>query len=314
VNEDRQTSTPKITDPVCGMTVDPDSAKHRAEHEGETYLFCSAHCLEKFEAAPARYVGTSDAHGHAGPEAGRGTGTLQEPAQPGTRTKYTCPMHPEIVRNEPGPCPICGMALEPMTVSLDDEASPELIDMTRRFWVGVALAVPVFVLAMGEMIPGVGDLIPAAQRIWIELILATPVVLWAGWPFFERGWRSLLTRHLNMFTLIALGVGAAYGYSVVATLAPGLFPATFRGPDGTVAVYFEAGAVITVLVLLGQVLELRARERTSGALRSLLDLAPTKRFPLTRCGRATACGYGRAKRCRSTARFLTAAAPSTNPW
>jgi len=275
MNQDRdQTSTPKLTDPVCGMTVDPVSAKHRAEHDGETYFFCSARCLEIFEAVPTQYAGGSGAHDHAVSETAPQTAGAPLPPQPGPGTQYTCPMHPEIVRDEPGPCPICGMALEPMTVSLDEEASPELIDMTRRFWVGVVLAVPVFVLAMGEMIPGVDGLVPAVWRTWIELILATPVVLWAGLPFFERGWRSLVTRHLNMFTLIALGVGAAYGYSVVATLAPELFPASFRGPDGEVAVYYEAGAVITVLVLLGQVLELRARERTSGALRSLLDLAP----------------------------------------
>jgi Cu+-exporting ATPase len=183
-------------------------------------------------------------------------------------------MHPEIVRDEPGACPICGMALEPMTVSLEEESSPELIDMTRRFWVGTALSVPLVILAMGGLIPGVEGLLPAGWSRWIELILATPVVLWAGLPFFERGWKSLITRNLNMFTLIALGVGAAYAYSLVATIAPGLFPATFQDSAGEVAVYFEAGAVITVLVLLGQVLELRARERTSGALRSLLDLAP----------------------------------------
>ena len=271
-----QASEPKITDPVCGMTVDPRSAKHRAEHEGETYLFCGAGCLEKFKAEPARYIAASQAHDHTGPDLRSETGRAREPATPSARTRvqYTCPMHPEIVRDGPGACPICGMALEPMTVSLEQETSPELIDMTRRFWVGTVLTVPLLVLAMGEFIPGVEGLFPAGWSTWIELILATPVILWAGLPFFERGWRSVVSRHLNMFTLIALGVGAAYAYSVVATVAPGLFPATFRDPAGEVAVYFEAGAVITVLVLLGQVLELRARERTSGALRSLLDLAP----------------------------------------
>ena len=271
-----QASEPKITDPVCGMTVDPRSAKHRAEHEGETYLFCGAGCLEKFKAEPARYVAASEARDRTGPDVRSETGRAREPATPSawTRVQYTCPMHPEIVRDGPGACPICGMALEPMTVSLEQETSPELIDMTRRFWVGTVLTVPLLVLAMGEFIPGVEGLFPAGWSTWIELILATPVILWAGLPFFERGWRSVVSRHLNMFTLIALGVGAAYAYSVVATVAPGLFPATFRDPAGEVAVYFEAGAVITVLVLLGQVLELRARERTSGALRSLLDLAP----------------------------------------
>ncbi len=203
-------------------------------------------------------------------------GMALEAAAPAARTRvqYTCPMHPEVVRDEPGSCPICGMALEPVTVTLEDQSSPELIDMTRRFWVGVVLTLPLVVLAMGSMIPAVEGLLPAGWSSWIELVLATPVVLWAGLPFFERGWRSLVTRNLNMFTLIALGVGAAYAYSVVATLAPGLFPETFREPGGDVAVYFEAGAMITVLVLLGQVLELRAREQTSGALRALLDLAP----------------------------------------
>ncbi len=203
-------------------------------------------------------------------------GMALEPARPlaRTRTQYTCPMHPEILRDAPGDCPICGMALEPTTVELEEPTSPELIDMTRRFWIGAALTLPLVVIAMGGMIPAVAALIPPGWQAWIELLLATPVVLWAGLPFFQRGWRSLVTRNLNMFTLIALGVGAAYGYSLVATLAPGLFPATFREPSGGVAVYFEAGAVITVLVLLGQVLELRARERTSGALRALLDLAP----------------------------------------
>ncbi len=203
-------------------------------------------------------------------------GMALEAAAPAARTRvqYTCPMHPEVVRDEPGSCPICGMALEPVTVTLEDQSSPELIDMTRRFWVGVVLTLPLVVLAMGSMIPAVEGLLPAGWSSWIELVLATPVVLWAGLPFFERGWRSIVTRNLNMFTLIALGVGAAYAYSVVATLAPGLFPETFREPGGDVAVYFEAGAMITVLVLLGQVLELRAREQTSGALRALLDLAP----------------------------------------
>ena len=298
------------TDPVCGMQVDPATAKHRVEHEGEAYVFCCAGCAGKFEADPARYLegGTTRAHGHGhaqghhheaghgqaaaqggeyicpmcpgvsstGPSACPKCGMALEPAAPGPRTRveYTCPMHPEVVRDEPGTCPICGMALEPVTVSLEEERSPELVDMTRRFWVGAVLTVPLVVLAMGGLIPGVESLLPAPWSSWIELVLATPVILWAGLPFFERGWRSLVTRNLNMFTLIALGVGAAYAYSVVATVTPGLFPDTFREASGNVAVYFEAGALITVLVLLGQVLELRAREQTSGALRALLDLAP----------------------------------------
>jgi len=198
--------------------------------------------------------------------------------QPTRQTRYTCPMHPEIVQDEPGECPTCGMALEPMSVTIEPERSPELIDMTRRLWVGAALALPVLLLAMGPMLPGLGPvlegLIPGRLSRWLELAFATPVVLWAGGPFFRRGWSSLKARSLNMFTLIALGVGAAYGFSAVATLAPGLFPPAFRGPDGQIGVYFEAAAMIVVLVLLGQVLELRGREKTGSALRALLDLAP----------------------------------------
>lgn len=189
-------------------------------------------------------------------------------------TRYGCPMHPEIEQDEPGSCSICGMALEPMTVTLEEPENPELVDMTRRFWIGAAFTMPVVLIAMGGMIPVLQGLLPAGAQPWIELLLASPVVLWAGWPFFQRAWMSLRTAHLNMFTLIGLGVGAAYLYSLIATLAPGLFPASFRGADGSVAVYFEAAAVITVLVLLGQVLELKARARTGSALRSLLDLAP----------------------------------------
>ncbi|HLZ84765.1 MAG TPA: copper-translocating P-type ATPase [Caulobacteraceae bacterium] len=203
------------------------------------------------------------------------------PAAPAARDQaaagaiWTCPMHPEVRQDHAGPCPICGMALEPETVTADAGPSAELIDMSRRFWIGLALAAPVFVLEMGgSLVPALRHLAPEAVSVWIQLVLATPVVLWAGWPFFERGWASLVTRNLNMFTLIAIGTGVAWAYSVVATLAPSIFPAAFRSGDGTVAVYFEAAAVITVLVLLGQVLELRARERTSGAIRALLDLAP----------------------------------------
>src|SRR2546426_3000926 len=192
------------------------------------------------------------------------------------KTEYTCPMHPEIVRGAPGSCPICGMALEPRTVTLEGEENLELRNMSRRFWMSVVLAAPVLLLAMADMIPGrlVGPLVSARAVTWLELVLATPVVLWGGWPFFERGWQSLVNRSPNMFTLIALGVGTAYVYSVMATLFPGLFPASFRGHTGEVPVYFEAAAVITVLVLLGQVLELRARSQTSGAIRALLGLAP----------------------------------------
>ncbi len=240
------------------MKVDPATAKHKAQHGGQTYYFCSGRCREKFEADPARYLAPASAR--------------PEPAQP-AGTIYTCPMHPEIRQVGPGACPICGMALEPEIASLDQGPNVELIDMTRRFWIALALSVPVFVLEMGGHLTG-AHLLSGPVSTWVQFVLATPVVLWAGWPFFERGWASLKTRNLNMFTLIAMGVGVAWTYSAVATLAPGLFPAAFRDAHGAVAVYFEAAAVITVLVLLGQVLELRARDQTGGAIRALLDLAP----------------------------------------
>ena len=243
------------TDPVCGMSVDPATARHRTEHDGRDYLFCGARCLERFTADPQRYLNP------APPEA--------EPAPAGA--SWTCPMHPEVVRDRPGGCPICGMALEPMSPFAATGENPELRDMTRRFWAALALAVPVAAIAMGGHALGLGD---SRAAIWPQLGLSTPAVLWAGWPFFERGWASLRSRHLNMFTLIALGTGIAYLYSLVAALAPGLFPAAFRDAHGAVPVYFEAAAVIVALVLLGQVLELRARERTGGAIRALLDLAP----------------------------------------
>jgi Cu+-exporting ATPase len=247
-----------VKDPVCGMDVDPHTAKHRADHNGKTYYFCSASCRERFMADPASYIG--DPPRSAGPVA---EGTI-----------YTCPMHPQIRQVGPGSCPICGMALEPLTVAADTGPNPELVDMTRRFWIGLALAIPVVVLEMGMHFTNLHMLIDQQVSNWVQLLLATPVVLWAGWPFFVRGWQSLVTRNLNMFTLIALGTGVAWVYSIVATVAPGVFPTAFRAADGSVAVYFEAAAVITVLVLLGQVLELRAREQTSGAIRALLDLAP----------------------------------------
>ncbi|CAA0087345.1 Silver exporting P-type ATPase [Starkeya nomas] len=245
-------------DPVCGMDVDPHTATLKADHKGITYYFCSPGCRTKFIANPEKYLGD------------------KAPAEPVPEgTEYTCPMHPEIRQIGPGTCPICGMALEPVLVSLDDGPNHELIDMTRRFWIGLALTVPVFALEMGaHLVPALHHLVPPGVSNWIQLVLATPVVLWAGWPFFVRGWQSLVTRNLNMFTLIAIGTGVAYLYSLVAVLAPGVFPPAFRAADGSVAVYFEAAAVITVLVLLGQVLELRARERTSGAIKALLDLAP----------------------------------------
>ncbi len=247
-----------VTDPVCGMTVDPATTPHCSDLHGQTFYFCSEGCKTKFDSAPDRYLQPKQAV-----EADLPAGTI-----------YTCPMHPQIRQVGPGSCPICGMALEPEIATADQGPSEELLDMTRRFWIGLALTVPVFVLEMGAHLLDIGHVIEARLSNWIQLVLATPVVLWAGWPFFVRGWNSIRARSLNMFTLIAMGTGVAWVYSVVAVLAPGIFPPAFRAHDGTVAVYFEAAAVITVLVLLGQVLELRAREQTSGAIRALLDLAP----------------------------------------
>ncbi|HVZ03141.1 heavy metal translocating P-type ATPase [Hyphomicrobium sp.] len=247
-----------VKDPVCGMTVDPHTSKHRAEHSGRTYYFCAAGCRAKFIADPGKYLSPSEAASEPVPE-----GTI-----------YTCPMHPQIRQAGPGSCPICGMALEPELVTAEATPNPELADMSHRLWIGLALTIPVFFLEMGGHIFGLHRLISPTVSNWVQLLLATPVVLWAGWPFFERGWQSLRTRNLNMFTLVALGTGVAWVYSVVATLFPYLFPAELRGSDGAVPVYFEAAAVITVLVLVGQVLELRARDQTSGAIRALLNLAP----------------------------------------
>jgi Cu+-exporting ATPase len=247
-----------VRDPVCGMTVDAATSKHRFDYRGATYHFCSAGCRTKFAADPVAYLEKDSRPKAAVPE-----GAI-----------YTCPMHPEIRQVGPGSCPICGMALEPEVASLDTPPNPELADMTRRFWVGLVLSLPPVVLEMGGHLVGGHGWVDPTLSNWIQLVFATPVVLWAGWPFFVRGWQSLVTRNLNMFTLIAMGTGVAYIYSVIGTVAPGIFPATFRGHGGAVAVYFEAAAVITVLVLLGQVLELRAREATSGAIKALLQLAP----------------------------------------
>jgi Cu+-exporting ATPase len=251
--------TPAVRDPVCGMTVNPETSKHRFEYHGETFHFCCAGCRTKFAADPAQYLDKSKPRERA-------------PVPEGTI--YTCPMHPEIRQAGPGSCPICGMALEPDVVSLDAAPNPELADMARRFWIGAVLSVPPVVLEMGGHLAGGHGLIDPTLSNWIQLVFATPVVLWAGWPFFVRGWQSLVTRNLNMFTLIAIGTGVAYVYSLVGTIVPQAFPSNFRGHDGAVAVYFESAAVITVLVLLGQVLELRAREATSGAIKALLQLAP----------------------------------------
>ena len=245
-------------DPVCGMSVDIATAKNIANYQEQTYYFCGAGCNTKFQASPAKYLDVS--------------AKVAEPVVAGAI--YTCPMHPQIQQIGPGTCPICGMALEPQTVTADSGPNHELIDMTRRFWIGLALTLPVFVLEMGGHVTGLTILLGQQLSNWIQLALATPVVLWAGWPFFVRGWQSMLTRNLNMFTLIAMGTGVSWIYSIIATVAANIFPAAFRQMDGAVEVYFEAAAVITVLVLLGQVLELRARDQTSGAIKALLGLAP----------------------------------------
>jgi Cu+-exporting ATPase len=266
---DPELSDATSNDPVCGMTVKPGSP-HALVHEGRSYAFCSARCLERFRADPDRHLRTTGDAAEA---------IAREPharAPAAVASTWTCPMHPEIVRDAPGSCPICGMALEPVTPVSGDDGNPELVDMTRRLWVSAALTLPVFLLAMGEMIPGnpLAHALSARALVFVQLALATPVVLWGGWPFFERGWASLVSRHLNMFTLIAIGTGTAWAYSVAAALVPELFPDAFRGHEGQVAVYFEAAAVIVTLVLVGQVLELRARSQTGAAIRALLGLAP----------------------------------------
>jgi Cu+-exporting ATPase len=275
----RQANT--TTDPVCGMSLAIEGPI-RAEHQGRAYVFCSGRCRDRYLADPDRYTSAAAsgevtaAHNPAGhnPAASEETAGGVTLAEVGEVVEYTCPMHPQIRRPGPGSCPICGMALEPVVLTADAGPNPELVDMSRRFWVGVALTVPVVLVEMGmDLIGWVADLMSARTAAWVQLVLATPVVLWAGWPFFVRGVNSVRTRNLNMFTLIAMGTGVAWAFSVVATVAPGIFPDSFR-EDGAVDVYFEPAAVITVLVLLGQVLELRAREQTSGAIKALLDLTP----------------------------------------
>src|SRR5438270_238272 len=310
-----------MTDPICGMTVEPARAAGSHVYNGQTYYFCSQHCLAEFKKDPEKFLKAqiqahhdpahasaqlhAHEHAHTGPQKSNSEqtehsvyvcpmdpevrkskpgacpncGMALEPAAPAAplvKTEYVCPMHPEIVRPGPGACPICGMALEPRTVTLEEEANPELVDMTRRFWVGVILSLPIAFLAMSEMIPGQPLQRSFSPRLlnWLQLLLATSVVLWGGWPFFQRGWTSIVNRSLNMFTLIAIGVGTAFVYSLAATLFADAFPPSFRGHGGEVAVYFDAAAVITTLVLLGQVLELRARSKTSKAIKALLGLAP----------------------------------------
>jgi P-type Cu+ transporter len=294
-------------DPVCGMSVVPESAAGSFEHAGKNYYFCNTHCLQKFREDPARFlipkVSRSDSNvavhidARSAQKAGDYTCPMHpevrkkksdscpkcgmaleplSPSAPAAKIEYTCPMHPEIVRDQPGSCPICGMALEPRTVTLEEEKNPELVDMTRRFWLSVVLTIPLFIFAMSEFVPGhlIESMIPMRIQGWIQLALATPVVLWGGWPFFVRGWQSIVNRSLNMFTLIGLGVAVAYVFSLVATLFPQIFPHSFRMASGSVPVYFEAAAAITMLVLLGQVLELRARSQTGAAIKALLGLAP----------------------------------------
>src|SRR5215468_9495785 len=313
-----------MIDPICGMEVEPSKAAGNQVYNGQTYFFCSHHCLAKFKGDPEKFLKSPGnvhaAHGHEhGPEhvAAQAVqtdraknityvcpmdpevrktqpgpcpkcGMALEPAAlsaPSIKTEYVCPMHPEIVRPAPGFCPICGMALEPRTVTLEEEANPELIDMTRRFWVGVVLSAPIVLIAMSDLIPGQPIQRNFSPNIlnWFQLVLATPVVLWGGFPFFQRGWTSIINRSLNMFTLIAIGVGTAYVYSAVGTLFPHVFPESFRGHGGEVGVYFDAAAVITTLVLMGQALELRARSKTSKAIKALLGLAP-KTARLMRAG------------------------------
>jgi Cu+-exporting ATPase len=298
-------------DPVCGMTVNPATAKHRRDYHGKTYFFCCQGCAEKFQSDPEKYLASPPSPAmiqiaparqqpvgnyicpmcpkvrQSGPGPCPSCGMALEPEMPAAsfRTDYTCPMHPVIVRPGPGTCPICGMALEPRTVTTQDQDNPELRDMSRRFWVSVALTLPLLAIAMADMLPimPVRHSHPDGWLLWLELLLASPVVLWGGWPFFQRGWASVVNRSTNMFTLIAMGTGVAYGYSLVATFVPGLFPAVSNLTDGP-PVYFEAAAAIVTLVLLGQVLELRARSHTGAAIRALLDLSP-KTARIVRNGR-----------------------------
>src|SRR5579863_8081346 len=310
------TSATAVKDPVCGMNVNPATAKHQLKHAGKPYYFCCGPCSEKFKADPDKYLlkpalphssglvtlgrpvarpapapvisSASDQGSYVCPMCPKvreskpgpcpSCGMALDPETPlaATRTEYTCPMHPEIVRPGPGSCPICGMALEPRTVTAIEEENPELRAMTRRFWVSLALTVPLLAVAMADMLPGmpVEHALPRGWLPWLELLLATPVVLWGGSPFFQRGWTSIVNRSTNMFTLIAMGTGVAYVFSLLAVVFPGLFPLSFRDMNGMPPVYFEASAAIVTLVLLGQVLELRARSHTSAALRALLDLSP----------------------------------------
>lgn len=288
-----------VRDPVCGMMIEPQDAVSSQKFEGKTYHFCNRSCATKFATDPKSYVQPDakpadvpqpgqenveyicpmDPEVHKmGPGACPKCGMALEPATmkaPATRSDFTCPMHPQISRQEPGNCPICGMTLEPREITVE-EANPELTDMTRRFWISVALAVPLLALMVSDLFPSMPlqHMLTARTWAWIEFALASPVVLWCGWPFFVRGWQSVVNRHLNMFTLIALGTGASFLYSAVATIAPRIFPPSFRAEGGEIALYFEPAVIIIALVLLGQVMELRARSQTGSAIRALLGLAP----------------------------------------
>jgi Cu+-exporting ATPase len=297
-NETLAETSVKVVDPVCGMKILPEKAAGKQEYEGQTYYFCGKSCAEKFKADPASFLTSKPKKSPvpSAPKAGGYTcpmhpevhkdgpgdcpkcGMALEPetmSAPATKTQYTCPMHPQIIRDEPGNCPICGMALEPMTVTVN-EANPELDSMTRRFWISAALTLPLLAIMVSDFLPShpIQGLLKGSLLGWFELAIASPVVLWGGWPFFQRGWASIVSRNLNMFTLISLGAGSAYLYSLVAVFMPQLFPASFRDMSGQLGLYFEASAVITVLVLLGQVLELKARSQTSSAIKALLGLAP----------------------------------------
>src|SRR5580700_1981100 len=330
MKQDAPNSATAVKDPVCGMSVNPATAKYRLEHGGTSHYFCCDGCAEKFKADPEKYLSQTPRPNSSslitlgapavrttvpeaivssvdqssnqlpadqpnyvcpmcpqvraskpGPCPSCGMALESETPSVATRTEYTCPMHPEIVRPGPGSCPICGMALEPRTVTAIEEENPELRDMTRRFWISLTLTVPLLAIAMYGMLPGLGAQPTSSTGLlpWIELLFATPVVLWGGWPFFQRGWASIVNRSTNMFTLIAMGTGVAYLFSLVATVFPGIFPASFGGVanggmNGAPPIYFEAAAAIVTLVLLGQVLELRARSRTGAAIRALLDLSP----------------------------------------
>ena len=337
-----------VRDPVCGMSVDPSTARGGSHtHAGHTYYFCNPKCRERFAADPAKYLASSAwpqapaptaaayvcpmdpdvRQDHPGPCPKCGMALEPESHALPMKTDWVCPMHPQIVRDAPGSCPICGMALEPRTVFAEEPPNPDLVDMKRRFWVSTPLAAGTLLLSMSELIPGqpVQHALGMKLAMWLQFVLATPVVLWGAWPFFERGWKSLVNRHLNMFTLIALGTGVAYAFSVFALLFPNALPPAFRMSTGMPPIYFEAAAVITALVLLGQVLELRARSQTSGAIRALLGLAPKMARRIRddgtdedvsldlACRSAIDCACAPARRSPSTASSSKARALSTNP-